>query len=329
MAPPDRARAERGPAYGLTRRSLVSDNRSMHIALTRAAAAALFVGPAGRSRASLCVGLRRALVHHGPRHRAPARADAAAVREAPRAGGAAGDRSRHLAQRGLRGGVPESFPGPRLGGLRQGSRTASCRATSPPLWPSSGASASARPGRCPGAPRRCSASLRRAFENLGRRGAFGQYDVVMFSAWLSHYVSDAHQPFHAVFNYDGQLTKQWGIHTRYEAILFERFNQQLTVAPKPQAPIANPRDFIFERVIEGTRLVPAILAADLAAVGRPRRLRRRLLRGVLQGQPPRLRAPPRRIDQRRGGDDRRRVGSRGQAAAARQPRLAPQRRRRS
>jgi hypothetical protein len=110
-------------------------------------------------------------------------------------------------------------------------------------------------------------SLRRAFENLGRRGAFGQYDVVMFSAWLAHYVSDAHQPFHAVYNYDGQLTRQWGIHTRYEAILFERFNQQLTVVPKPQAPVANPRDFIFERVLEGTRLVPAILAADLAAVG--------------------------------------------------------------
>jgi hypothetical protein len=109
--------------------------------------------------------------------------------------------------------------------------------------------------------------LRRAFESLGRRGAFGQYDVVMYSAWLAHYVSDAHQPFHAVANYDGQMSRQWGIHTRYEAILFERFSQQLTVAPKPQPPIANPREFVFERVLEGTRLVPAILAADLAAVG--------------------------------------------------------------
>jgi hypothetical protein len=110
-------------------------------------------------------------------------------------------------------------------------------------------------------------NLRRAFESLGRRGAFGQYEVMFTSAWLAHYVSDAHQPFHAVYNYDGQLTKQWGIHTRYEAILFERFNQQLTVAPKPLPAVANPRDFIFERVIEGTRLVPAILAADLAAIG--------------------------------------------------------------
>ena len=41
----------------------------------------------------------------------------------------------------------------------------------------------------------------------------------------------------------------------------------MTVAPKPQTPVAKPRDFIFERVLEGTRLVPAILAADLAAVG--------------------------------------------------------------
>jgi hypothetical protein len=110
-------------------------------------------------------------------------------------------------------------------------------------------------------------NLRRAFESLSRRGEFGQYDVMFFSAWLAHYVSDAHQPFHAVFNYDGQLTQQWGIHTRYEALLFERYRQQMTITPKEQAPIANPRDFIFERVLEGTRLVPAILAADLAAIG--------------------------------------------------------------
>ena len=36
------------------------------------------------------------------------------------------------------------------------------------------------------------------------------------SAVLSHYVEDAHVPFHAIGNYDGQLTNQRGIHSRFE-----------------------------------------------------------------------------------------------------------------
>ena len=43
-----------------------------------------------------------------------------------------------------------------------------------------------------------------------RRSA--QFDIVFYSAWLAHYVADAHVPFHAVVNYDGQLTGQNGIH---------------------------------------------------------------------------------------------------------------------
>jgi hypothetical protein len=110
-------------------------------------------------------------------------------------------------------------------------------------------------------------NLQRAFENAGRRGPFGQYDVIHFSAWLAHYVSDAHQPFHGVINYDGQLTKQNGIHSRFEGQLVERYKSQLTLLPKPMPPIRAPRDFIFDRILEDTRLVPAILKADLDALG--------------------------------------------------------------
>lgn len=110
-------------------------------------------------------------------------------------------------------------------------------------------------------------NLRRAFEAYERRGPFGRNDILFFSAWLAHYVSDAHVPFHAVVNYDGQLTRQNGIHARFESVLFERFGPQLAIAPRPRAPIANPREFIFERIIEGTQLVPPILASDLKAIG--------------------------------------------------------------
>lgn len=110
-------------------------------------------------------------------------------------------------------------------------------------------------------------NLQRAFEAYGRRGAFGRFDVMNYSAWLTHYVSDAHVPFHAVINYDGQLSGQQGIHSRFEATLFERYRDQLTIAPKPMAPIRNPRDFVFDTVLQGTQLVPPILKSDLEAIG--------------------------------------------------------------
>jgi hypothetical protein len=110
-------------------------------------------------------------------------------------------------------------------------------------------------------------SLRRAFEAYPHRGAFGQTDIIHFSAWLAHYVSDAIQPFHGVLNYDGQLTRQNGIHARFESALVERYKSQLTLAPKPLPPMRAPRDFIFERLIEDTRLAPVILRADLDAIG--------------------------------------------------------------
>jgi hypothetical protein len=110
-------------------------------------------------------------------------------------------------------------------------------------------------------------NLRRAFEAYQRRGPFGQFDILFYSAALAHYTADAHVPFHAVVNYNGQLTKQDGIHGRFETALFERYRDQLTIAPKAIAPVRAPRDFIFDRIIEGTQLVPPILKADLAAIG--------------------------------------------------------------
>lgn len=110
-------------------------------------------------------------------------------------------------------------------------------------------------------------NLRRSFESYGRRGPFGRHDILLFSASLAHYVSDAHVPFHAVLNYDGQLTNQHGIHARFEAMLFERYRDRFTIAPKPARAIANPRDFLFDVIIEGTQLVPPILASDLQAIG--------------------------------------------------------------
>lgn len=109
-------------------------------------------------------------------------------------------------------------------------------------------------------------NLRRAFESYPRN-PFGDSNIILFAASLTHYTSDGMVPFHAVINYDGQLTSQNGIHSRFETTLFERYREQLTLAPAPMAPIVNPRDFMFERLLEGTQLTPAILKSDLEAIG--------------------------------------------------------------
>ena len=48
---------------------------------------------------------------------------------------------------------------------------------------------------------------------------------------LAHYVGDSFQPFHAAANYDGQLTGQQGIHSRFESELFDRYQDKLKIAP--------------------------------------------------------------------------------------------------
>lgn len=108
--------------------------------------------------------------------------------------------------------------------------------------------------------------LRRTFEGFRRPLPFGILDAILFSAAMSHYVQDSHQPFHATDNYDGQLTGQRGIHARFETGLVERFASRLTLAPARPTAIANPRDFAFDVLLAGYQLVDGILQADKQAV---------------------------------------------------------------
>lgn len=109
--------------------------------------------------------------------------------------------------------------------------------------------------------------LVRAFQDQQKQTAYARGDISFFSSVVGHYFSDANQPFHAVLNYDGQLTGQGGIHARFEEDLFLRYGKQLTIRPGPLTTIANPRDFIFEALLQGSQLVPAILDADREAIG--------------------------------------------------------------
>lgn len=106
-----------------------------------------------------------------------------------------------------------------------------------------------------------------AFQDQHKQAPYAPSDIKFFASVVGHYFSDANQPFHGVINYDGQLTGQHGVHFRLEEELFLRYGKQLNIRPGPLKAIANPRDFIFDAVLEDVQLVPAILAADLGAIG--------------------------------------------------------------
>jgi hypothetical protein len=108
-------------------------------------------------------------------------------------------------------------------------------------------------------------NLRRAMEGFRRNQLYAN-NSVLFAAVLAHYVQDAHQPLHIHNNYDGQLTGQIGLHSRFESELFERFESRLNLAPPPVQSIGSVRDFIFDVALSSYQLVPKILAADREAI---------------------------------------------------------------
>jgi hypothetical protein len=109
--------------------------------------------------------------------------------------------------------------------------------------------------------------LRRAFEQLPKGSVSAPNEVRFFSTVLAHYVGDGHVPFHGVTNYDGQLTGQTGIHSRWEGELFTRYQQKLSVKPAPIHPIPNMRDFMFDTALTSFQLAQGALDADRAAIG--------------------------------------------------------------
>jgi hypothetical protein len=107
--------------------------------------------------------------------------------------------------------------------------------------------------------------LRRSFESVRRQSPYAASDLRLFSPAAAHYIQDAHQPFHATDNHDGQLTGQRGIHARFETALVERFQSRLTLAPPAPKPLADPRDVSFRVLLDSYQLVDGILQADKKA----------------------------------------------------------------
>jgi hypothetical protein len=110
--------------------------------------------------------------------------------------------------------------------------------------------------------------LQREFEGLKRENAPGylQENIALYSAIVTHYVSDGHVPLHSIVNYDGVRTNQQGIHGRWEGELFDRVRARLKIAPAAPRPVTDVREFMFQVLLDSNRLAEGVLAADRAAV---------------------------------------------------------------
>jgi hypothetical protein len=113
--------------------------------------------------------------------------------------------------------------------------------------------------------------LLREFESLKRSPppGYATDNIVLYSAVLAHYVADGHVPLHAVINYNGQLSGQDGVHSRWEGELFERRRASLKISPPAVTPVTVPRDTMFEVLLASNRLAANVLDSDRqAAEGR-------------------------------------------------------------
>lgn len=103
-------------------------------------------------------------------------------------------------------------------------------------------------------------------EAFTQQAPYSRENIKFFSSVIAHYSGDSFVPFHAALNYDGQLTGQRGIHSRFETELFLRYQNRLTLPPPALVKVGPSRDYLFDTLIESFPFVQPILDADKAAV---------------------------------------------------------------
>ena len=102
-------------------------------------------------------------------------------------------------------------------------------------------------------------SLQKAFEN-------GEWHKAMLKASdLGHYVADSHMPLHITRNYNGQFTNQYGIHSRYESNMIDRFSGQILYDGDTLIYIENLSDYVFNMIYDNYVYKDSVLKADSIA----------------------------------------------------------------
>jgi hypothetical protein len=94
--------------------------------------------------------------------------------------------------------------------------------------------------------------------------------ILIYSAYLGHYIADAHVPLHTTQNHNGQLTGQTGIHAFWESRLPELFSKNYNYVVGKAAYIENPLTEAWKIITQTHSLVDSVLQceAEISAIFR-------------------------------------------------------------
>lgn len=102
-------------------------------------------------------------------------------------------------------------------------------------------------------------SLKRAFQQ-------GTWSMAMqLSADLGHYVGDGHQPLHVTQNYDGGMTNQNGVHSRYETSLVGQYQSSIVYTNDSASYVSNVSKYVFDFIYYDNKYVDSTLYGDSVA----------------------------------------------------------------
>jgi hypothetical protein len=86
--------------------------------------------------------------------------------------------------------------------------------------------------------------------------------ILIYSAYLGHYIADAHVPLHTTKNHNGQLTNQIGIHAFWESRLPELFSKNYNYLVGKAQYIENPLTEAWNIVTQTHSLVDSVLKCE-------------------------------------------------------------------
>jgi hypothetical protein len=86
--------------------------------------------------------------------------------------------------------------------------------------------------------------------------------ILIYSAYLGHYLADAHVPLHTTQNHNGQLSNQIGIHAFWESRLPELFAKRYNYVVGPASYIENPLAEAWKIVKNTHTMVDTVLGFE-------------------------------------------------------------------
>jgi hypothetical protein len=91
--------------------------------------------------------------------------------------------------------------------------------------------------------------------------------IILYASDIAHYIEDGNQPQHTTLNYNGQLTNQKGIHSRYESEMLGRNLNEIEkrYRPMPIEYVSDISNYVFDYITETNSYNSIIFSADIKA----------------------------------------------------------------